>query len=309
MVGLVRPVNLDKVDLNKLRTFARVANAGGVSPAASQLGLTRSAVSQSLAALESSLGVRLFDRVGRRLVPTQEGRTLARQFGRLHEELRGALAEAANVEREVRGVVRLGLFPGASRAQVARAVAAFSARSPGAQVKLGFGSHAELRAGLLGNRLDFALSVQRGRDASARIRSTVLLRQTLVLVSLERPPRGALDPDWIARTPIVDYYPSSPLYRRWLAHHFPRRRVAAPVRVWAASTELALELALLGVGAAVVPRSLVEPLLRAGRLHEIRGPKPELDDTVWLEESAGAWRNATLESFRATLIAELGTAP
>ncbi len=308
MIRQVCPVDLDKVDLNKLRTFAQVANAGGVSRAASRLGLTRSAVSQSLGALESSLGVRLFDRVGRRLVPTQEGRTLARHFGRLHEELRGALAEAANVEREVRGVVRLGLFPGASRAQVARAVAAFGAENPAAQVKLSFGSHAELQTALLGNRLDFALSVRRPRDASERIRSSVLLRQTLVLVSRERPPRGALDPDFIARSAIVDYYPSSPLIRRWLAHQFPRRRVSAPVRVWAATTDLALELALLGAGAAVVPRSLAEPSLRAGRLHEIRGPRPDLDDTVWLEESAGAWRNATLEAFRATLVSELGAA-
>jgi DNA-binding transcriptional LysR family regulator len=252
--------------------------------------------------------VRLFDRVGRRLVPTQEGRTLAHHFGRVHEQLRDALAEVINVERAVRGVVRLGLFPGASRAQVARAVASFTARNAHAQVKLGFGSHAELRAGLLGNRLDFALSLQRGRDASARIRSTVLLRQTLVLVSSERPPRGKLDPASLADRAIVDYYPASPLIRRWLAHHFPRRRVAANVRVWAATTDLALELALLGAGAAVVPRSVAEPLLAAGRLHEIRGPRAELDDTVWLEESAGAWRSATLEAFRATLVAELGAA-
>ena len=301
-------MNLDKIDLNKLRTFAQVARAGGVSRAARQLGLTRSAVSQSLASLEASLGVQLFDRVGRRLVPTQEGRALARNFGRVHEELRDALAEVANVERAVRGVVRLGLFPGASRAQVARAVASFCAQNAHAQVKLGFGSHAELREGLVGNRLDFALSVQRGRDASSRIRSTVLLRQTLVLVARERPPRGALDPDWIAKRAIVDYYPTSPLIRRWLAHHFPRQRVAANVRVWAATTDLALELALLGAGAAVVPRSLAQPLLRARRLHEIRGPRADLDDTIWLEESAGAWRNATLEAFRATLVSELGAA-
>ena len=298
-------MNLDKVDLNKLRTFAEVAQAGGVSGAARQLTLTRSAVSQSLASLEASLGVRLFDRVGRRLVLTQEGRTLARHFGRVHDELRGALAEVVNVERAVRGVVRLGLFPGASRAQVARAVASFTARHPHAQVKLGFGSHAELRAGLVGNRLDFALSVQRLRGASARIRSTVLMRQTLVLVSSERPPRGPLAPAFLAERAIIDYFPASPLIRRWLSHHFPRRRIAAEVRVWAATTDLALELALLGAGAAVVPRSLAEPLRRAGRRHELRGPRADLDDTVWLEESAGAWRSALLEAFRATLVSEL----
>jgi len=298
-------VNLDKVDLNKLRTFAAVAERGGVSPAARQLALTRSAVSQSLAALEASLGVRLFDRVGRRLVPTQEGRTLARLFARVHEELRDGLAAVVNEEREVRGVVRLGLFLGASRAQVARVVSAFASRHARAQVKLSYGSHAELREQLLDNRLDFALSLRPGRDASPRIRSSVLFRQALVLVSSERPPRGRVDADWLSGRAFVDYYPASPLIRRWIAHHFPRRRIAADVRVWAATTDLALELALLGAGAAVVPRALAEPLVRAGRLYEIRGARAELDDSVWLEESAGAWRSAMLEAFRATLVSEL----
>jgi DNA-binding transcriptional LysR family regulator len=298
-------VNLDKVDLNKLRSFAAVAERGGVSLAARQLDLTRSAVSQSLAALEASLGVRLFDRVGRRLVLTQEGRTLARLFGRVHEELREALAAVVNEERAVRGIVRLGLFLGASRAQVARVVAAFTARHPHAQVKLSFGSQSELRELLVDNRLDFALSLLPGRLASQRIRSSVLFRQTLVLVSSERPPRGRVDAGWLSGRAIVDYYPASPLIARWVAHHFPRRRIAAEVRVWAATTDMALELALIGAGAAVLPRSLIAPLVREGRLYEIRGPRAELDDAVWLEESAGAWRSAMLEAFRGTLVSEL----
>ena len=299
-------MNLDKIDLNKLRTFAAVAERGGVSLAARQLALTRSAVSQSLAALEASLHVRLFDRVGRRLVLTQEGRTLARLFGRVHEELREALAEVVNEERAVRGIVRLGLFLGASRAQVARVVAAFAARHPHARVKLSFGSHAELREQLVENRLDFALSLWPGRLASPRIRSSVLFRQTLVLVSSQRPPRARVDAGWLSGRDVVDYYPASPLIRRWLAHHFPRRRIAVEVRVWAATTDMALELALIGAGAAVVPRSLAQEFLRAGRLHEIRGSRADLDDAVWLEESAGAWRNAMLEAFRSTLVSELG---
>lgn len=299
-------MNLDKIDLNKLRTFAAVVDAGGVSIAARRLALTRSAVSQSLAGLETSLGIRLFDRIGRRLVLTQEGRTLAGRFERVHADLREALASVANEEREVRGVVRLGLFLGASRAQVARVLAVFASRHPHAQVKLSYGSHAELRALLVSNRLDFALSLRPARASSPKVRSSLLFRQALVLVSSQKPPRARVDAAWFSGRPFIDYYPASPLIRRWLAHHFPRKRIHADVRVWAATTDMALELARVGAGAAVVPRALAEPLVRADQLHEIRGTRAELSDAVWLEESAGAWRGATLEAFRATLIEELG---
>jgi DNA-binding transcriptional LysR family regulator len=301
-------VNLNTIDLNKLRTFLAVAERGGVSPAAQTLALTRSAVSQSVAGLEGSLGVRLFDRVGRKLVLTAEGRTLARRFGRLHAELASALQLVVNEEREVRGLVRLGLYLGASRARVASFLAGFAAAHPKAQVKLLYGAHAELREALLSNRLDFALALVPSHSALARIRSSLLFRQELVLVGRAPFARGRALAESLEGATYVDYYQSSPLIRRWLRHHFPRKRIAADVRVFAASTDMALELVLAGAGAAVLPRQLAEPLLRAGRLHAARTGRPELRDAVWLEEPAGAWRSETLRAFRAALVADLAEA-
>jgi DNA-binding transcriptional LysR family regulator len=298
-------VDLNTVDLNKLRTFLAVAERGGISPAARGLALTRSAVSQSVSGLEGSLGVRLFDRVGRQLVLTAEGRTLARRFGRLHAELASALQLVVNEERAVRGLVRLGLYLGASRARVAASLARFAAAHPNVQVKLLYGAHAELREQLVGNRLDFALAIAPSHSALARVRSTLLFRQELVLVSARPFARGRALAESLAGLPCVDYYQSSPLVRRWLRHHFPRKRIAADVRVFAASSDMALELALAGAGAAVLPRELAAPWLEAGRLHAARSGRAELRDAVWLEEPAGAWRSETQRAFREALVADL----
>ena len=301
-------MNLNTVDLNKLRTFLAVAERGGISPAARTLALTRSAVSQSVSGLEGSLGVRLFDRVGRQLVLTAEGRTLARRFGRLHAELASALALVVNEERAVRGLVRLGLYLGASRARLAGFLAGFAAAHPQVQVKLLYGAHAELREQLVANRLDFALALVPSHSALARVRSSLLFRQELVLVSCRPFARGRALAESLENAPCVDYYQSSPLVRRWLRHHFPRKRITADVRVFAASADMALELVLAGAGAAVLPRELAEPLLRDGRLHAARSGRAELRDAVWLEEPAGAWRSETLRAFRAALLASLAEA-
>ncbi|HTO55091.1 MAG TPA: LysR family transcriptional regulator [Myxococcota bacterium] len=301
-------MNLNSIDLNKLRTFLAVAERGGVSPAAAALALTRSAVSQSVAGLEGSLGVQLFDRVGRKLVLTREGRTLARRFGRLHAELSSTLEWVMSSEREVRGLVRLGLFLGASRARVAGFLARFAASHPRVQVKLLYGAHAELRELLAANRLDFALALVPSHSEVARVRSSLLFRQELLLVSSTPFARGRTLGESLGARSYVDYYQSSPLIRRWLRHHFPRRRIAPDVRVFAASTDMALELVLAGAGAAVLPRQLAEPLLDQGRLHAARTGRPELRDAVWLEEPAGTWRSETLRAFRAALLADLAEA-
>jgi DNA-binding transcriptional LysR family regulator len=75
---------LKELDLNKLHVFAAVVEHGGVGRAAAELGRTASAVSQSLSGLEDTLGVKLFDRIGKQfgiefegVVPTEEGWAIA----------------------------------------------------------------------------------------------------------------------------------------------------------------------------------------------------------------------------------------
>lgn len=62
--------------LRQLATFVAVARAGSTRAAAERVARSQSAASAALAELESVLGVSLFDRVGRRLVLNEHGRTL-----------------------------------------------------------------------------------------------------------------------------------------------------------------------------------------------------------------------------------------
>ena len=68
----------DSVDLNlrSLNIFVQVAESAGISPAARLMGLTQSAVSQSIASLEQSVGVQLFDRDIRPMALTPSGSIL-----------------------------------------------------------------------------------------------------------------------------------------------------------------------------------------------------------------------------------------
>ncbi len=62
--------------LKPLRAFCQVARLGSVSRAATALYVSQPAITLQLQALERELGVRLFERVGRRLTPTREGEAL-----------------------------------------------------------------------------------------------------------------------------------------------------------------------------------------------------------------------------------------
>src|SRR5262245_32461829 len=86
----------EHLEVRHLKLVRAVAEAGGVTRAAGQLHLSQSAVSHQLLALERDLGARLFDRVGKRMVPTAAGAHLV-------EAARRLLGELAELERAVDG--------------------------------------------------------------------------------------------------------------------------------------------------------------------------------------------------------------
>ena len=61
------------MELRRLRTFVAVAELGTVSKAALRLRITQPALSRQIMDLQQELRLRLFDRVGRRLVLTAQG--------------------------------------------------------------------------------------------------------------------------------------------------------------------------------------------------------------------------------------------
>jgi len=298
---------LGDLDLNKVRTFAAIADRGGVTAAARHLHLTRSAVSHSLASLEASLGVPLFLRVGRGLVLTEAGRTLARAWRDVAERLSTTVDALAAGQREVAGPVHLGLYLGFSRFRLAAVIEGFVAEHPAATVRLVYQSQSDLVEWLLAGRIDMSLSLRPAREDSSQLASMKLFEQTLVLAARSRPRARRLDFDAIAELPVVDYFRSEPLIDRWVGHHYADRRFPRDrVRVWAASTDLALELVLNGVGACVLPDDLVEPHRRRGDLVVLRGSGEPLRDTVWLNGVPGKRGPVVKQRFREALIAGLG---
>lgn len=301
-------MKLNDLDWNKLRVFVTIADSGSVTAAAGLLGRTPSAVSQSLTGLERSLDTSLFHRVGKRLIPTAAGERLWRGVREHQDNLLETLRDIAVSDEVPRGVVRLGLFLGFPRARLASMVAGFTKSYPETSTRLVFAPESDLDGRLLSNRLDLAISFRPSGEALPHISSTQLFEQELVLVTgkdfLEEP----FDPAQLADVPIVDYYQSAPLIERWLRHHAPRRRLDLRVAVWAATTDLVVELVLKNAGVGVVPRYLVDSHIGRGRLRVVRSGRAELTDSIWLNELSGARHDAAGRAFRQAVLSELSSA-
>src|ERR1700690_532663 len=75
-LGSPMPVEMSHLTLRQLQIFAAVARFGSTAAAASVVGLSQSAASSAINELERMLGLRLFDRAGKRIVLNDNGRAL-----------------------------------------------------------------------------------------------------------------------------------------------------------------------------------------------------------------------------------------
>src|SRR5882762_7318051 len=124
------------MDLRRLRTFVAVAEQGSVSKAALRLHLSQPALSRQIGELQQEFGIRLFDRVGRRLVLTSEGEQL---LGDCRELLAfaGSLSERAHLlRRGDTAVLRVAASPLQIEAILSTFLHQYARRYPNVQVKL-----------------------------------------------------------------------------------------------------------------------------------------------------------------------------
>lgn len=130
------------MDLRHLRAFVAVATAGTVSKAALELRIAQPALSRQIVNLESELGVRLFDRIRRRLVLTSEGEQLLQDCRAILGGVNALSERAQQIGRGDSGILRVGATPQMMEGVFARFLHNFAQRWPNVKVTLteGFGN-------------------------------------------------------------------------------------------------------------------------------------------------------------------------
>ena len=90
-----------------LKAFLAVARAGSFTRAAAQLGVSQSALSQTVRGLEARLGVRLLTRTTRNVSPTEAGERLLHTVGPHLDEIDAELAALSDLREKPAGTIRI----------------------------------------------------------------------------------------------------------------------------------------------------------------------------------------------------------
>lgn len=114
----------------ELKAFVAVVDRSSFAKAADHLGLSRSALSQTIRQLESRLGVRLLNRTTRSVSPTEPGRRLHERMGPLLREMDAAVAQAVDTRTRASGTLRINTLSMAAKRLIAPRLGRFARAHP-----------------------------------------------------------------------------------------------------------------------------------------------------------------------------------
>jgi len=124
------------MDLRHARTFVTVADLGSVSKAALRLHIAQPALSRQIRDLEQELGLKLFDRVGRRLMLTGAGEQLLSDCRSLLNCTKAIGDRAQLLQRGDTGILKVAASPQHIESVFAQFVPRYLQRYPNVQVRL-----------------------------------------------------------------------------------------------------------------------------------------------------------------------------
>lgn len=257
---------IDNLNLNHLRIFECVYRTRSMTLASQELHLTQSGVSQHIKAFEDALGIKLFDRVKQRLIPTTAAGTL---FQKCHDGLFGiesALAELKGGERLLKGTVSIGMPIEFGNNLIMPLLAEFSRKHPHVRFELELGFASLMNEMIVKGDLDFAFIDDFVMDRT--ITTEKVYEETLELCmnsdAVKKKGTVKNNKSYFESLDYVEYQENEPVLRMWFHHHLGTRSLTLNVKAQVMDVQGVAKLIKSGMGAGVLPGYLVSKFEKEG---------------------------------------------
>ena len=275
---LIRDFNLQNA-----HTFVRVVEAGGISAAARQLGITKSVVSNRMATLETSLGTTLFNR-GRRLTLTRRGQEFHAGLKLILDDLDKLVFRAANhnARSHLSGRNKIALPTGFGGRYLGGIICSFLASNPDLRAELEF---SDSYVDIAHDDYDLVLRIGQPTDSGLIGRRLCKVRRVVCASPLYLKEHGVPETvdDLALHRGIAYSLVQSTGQWVFAGDQDKRRRAAKPPQVvfFTNNGEGMRDAVLAGLGLGILPSFFIAGDLVAGRIRALRLNREPLAAELW----------------------------
>ena len=286
--------------LSALQAFEAAGRHGSFTRAAEDMAMTQSGVSRQINNLESFLGVRLFERIGSRIVLTQAGGSYLADISLLLDQIEQASIDAVR-GRKLDDRLLVRTLPAFASRWLAPRLSGFVEAHPAIMVEIG-GTGEGGGGGIDFEHTDADLAILRGRGSWRGAIAQELFGERILVVASPRliPVGEAPDHLDFGRIRSLQNAGRPDLWLTWLrlsgqAYSGAIQGPRMP------NSEALIAAAVSGLGLAVVPLPYVEAELARGLLWAPFGPSVATENSFWIAQPERDSRKASAQLFRSWL--------
>lgn len=290
-------------DLSVLQAFECAARHGSFTRASVELNLTQSAVSRQIRALESQLGVALFERVRKRVVLSDAGRALLPEVSRLLGQTEEIVLRAMAAS-DGKTVLSIATLPTFGSRWLARRLPDFLGAHPGTVLNIASrGEPFDLAAE------DFDLAIHYGQPVWAHATCTYLCSEVIVPVASPRLIAAAQiqSPRDLLGGPLLHLDTRPKLWTEWLQAHAGEALNAYHGNRFD-QFSMIIAAALAGMGFALLPTYLIEQELADGTLAILFDRPMITANSYYIVLPEGKRETAAAQAFKDWLLTQVSSA-
>jgi len=285
------------MEIRQLRTFQSVARHLSFNKAAGQLNYAQSSISAQILALEEELGVRLFDRLGRRILLTEAGERLLQYAEKILDLADETVTEIVGT-KDPKGSLTIRIPETLGVHRLAPLIKAFRSSFPGVRLDLITCAHEALQKDLRKGVTDLAFLLAESVQA-AGLGVEILGFESIVMVASPDHPlskkKVVRTRDLHGETVLLSKVDCS--YRRTFERILKEARVDPGAPLIFHSVETLKRCVIQGVGITVLPAVAVAGDIKNGKLVPLRWDEGGFEVAVMMIWYKERWLSPTLRAF------------
>jgi DNA-binding transcriptional LysR family regulator len=258
-----------RMELDQLRAFLAVSEAGGFTRAATVLASTQPTLSRQVKALETELGRPLFDRLGRHIQTTAFGRSFATRARALLADADALLAAGSDADGDLSGELRLAVADSVVLSRFPRILAHFNRRYPDVLVHIQTATSPQILTWVRNGRCDAGLCMLPQAHPGLALRPLWNDRFIAISTPCDALAGKRVPIEIFAAQRQILISPGTLSHQVLTAAYQSQGLPLVPTMDFDNFTLIA-EFVAAGVGVGICSATVAEPYLKAGRVKRVR---------------------------------------
>lgn len=285
------------MDMRQLKTFITIARLNSFTQAANQLGYAQSSITSQIQLLEKELGTRLFERFGKNISLTSEGKEFlvyAKQLLDLWEKAKGVVA----FSEIPKGTLTIGVVESICAVKLPKFLKEYNKCYPDVEIILKIGTSCELQSLLRENQIDVAILLDQKISSPEFIIEFQQQEPVLLLAAPDHPlaEEESLYPEDVSKYSLI-LTGQDCICRNLFEKFLKDANVTPKLTIDTSNVQTIKELVISGFGITLLPRFAAIDEVKSNQLTELCWRGTALDIMTQVIRHKDKWISSALREF------------